>query len=131
MENSANICLYCQKTLSGRSDKKYCDPHCKSAHQYQQNKENPQRFYQVVDNQLKQNRKLLKQYNKAGKSIIRAEVLHEAGFNPNYFTHYWKNHKGETYLFVYEYGFLRKTENEKKKYILVTWQHYMHAGKEG
>jgi hypothetical protein len=67
----------------------------------------------------------LKTYNKGGKVTIRAEVLLELGFNPNFFTHYWKNRKGEVYLFVYEYGFLKKTENGKEKYVLVTWQEYM------
>ena len=48
-----------------------------------------------------------------------------AGFNPKYFTHYWKNQKGDVYLFCYEFGFLKRTENGKAKYILVEWQKYM------
>jgi hypothetical protein len=118
-------CLYCGKTLVGRTDKKYCDLHCKSAYQYKKSKEQPERFYNKVDNQLRLNRKLLKEYNKAGKSIIRSELLLDAGFNPNFFTHFWKNQKREVYLFVYEYGFLRKKENGREKYILVIWQDYM------
>tara|TARA_R110000744_G_C19099931_1_gene533457 strand:+ start:211 stop:477 length:267 start_codon:yes stop_codon:yes gene_type:complete len=78
-----------------------------------------------VDNQLKLNRKILKEYNKGGKVTIRSSVLLEVGFDPNFFTHYWKNQKKEIYLFVYEYGFLNKTENGKEKYVLVTWQDYM------
>jgi len=73
-------------------------------------KEGPERFYNKVDNQLKLNRKLLKEYNKAGKSVIRAGILFNLGFDPKFFTHYWKNKKGEVYLFVYEYGFLKKME---------------------
>lgn len=118
-------CLNCDKQLIGRTDKKYCDPYCKSAHQYQKDKERPERFYNKVDNQLRLNRKLLKEYNKAGKSVIRSEVLLRKGFNPNFFTHYWKNLKGEIYLFVYEYGFLSKNENNADKYVLVKWQNYM------
>ena len=118
-------CLYCGEELVGRTDKKYCDLHCKSAYQYQQSKEQPQRFYNKVDNQLRLNRKLLKMYNKAGKSVIRASLLLNEGFNPKFFTHYWKNQKGEVYFFVYEYGFLKKSENQKSKYVLVTWQEYM------
>ncbi len=118
-------CLYCGKELVGRTDKKYCNLHCKSAYQYQRIKEQPQRFYNKVDNQLRLNRKLLKEYNKAGKSVVRASVLTQQGFNPKFHTHYWKNQKGETYHFVYEYGFLEKTEHGKQKYILVTWQEYM------
>ncbi|WAC02895.1 hypothetical protein N7U66_04515 [Lacinutrix neustonica] len=118
-------CLYCDKELIGRTDKKFCDPQCKSAYQYQQGKEHPERFYNKVDNQLKLNRKILKEYNKGGKVILRAELLKEQGFNPNFITHYWKNGKGDTYLFVYEYGFLKKRENNKEKYVLIKWQEYM------
>ena len=118
-------CLHCGKQLKGRTDKKYCDLHCKSAYHYQKAKENPERFYDKVDNQLKLNRKILKEYNKGGKVTVRSSVLLELGFDPEFFTHYWKNQKGEVYLFVYEYGFLKKPENGKDKYILVIWQDYM------
>lgn len=118
-------CLYCKKKLTGRTDKKYCNLHCKSAYQYKKIREQPEKFYNKVDNQLRLNRKLLKEYNKAGKSVVRCQVLLEKGFNPKFFTHYWKNQKGKVYLFVYEYGFLKKTEHGKEKYVLVTWQDYM------
>ncbi len=118
-------CLYCKSQLIGRTDKKFCDPQCKSAYQYQQAKEQPERFYNKVDNQLKLNRKILKEYNKGGKVTVRAEMLTEQGFNPNFFTHYWKNNKGDVYLFAYEFGFLKINENKKEKYLLVLWQDYM------
>tara|TARA_R110001583_G_scaffold65272_4_gene188707 strand:- start:784 stop:1176 length:393 start_codon:yes stop_codon:yes gene_type:complete len=118
-------CLYCDKELNGRTDKKFCDPQCKSGYQYQNEKQNPKRFYNKVDNQLKLNRKILKEYNKGGKVTVRTKALNDLGFNPNFFTHYWKNSRGDTYLFVYEYGFLKKTENNVEKYILVQWQDYM------
>lgn len=118
-------CFHCGKELEGRTDKKFCDSHCKSRYQYKIEKQHPERFYNKVDNQLKLNRKILKEYNKGGKVTIRAKILLELGFDPNFFTHYWKNQKGEIYLFVYEYGFLTKSENGKDKYVLVTWQDYM------
>ena len=118
-------CLYCNNKLVGRTDKKYCNLHCKSAYQYKRSKQGPERFYNKVDNQLKLNRKLLKEFNKGGKVTVRSTVLLELGFDPKFFTHYWKNQKGEVYLFVYEYGFLKKTDNGKEKYVLVIWQDYM------
>lgn len=118
-------CLHCSKELSGRTDKKFCDPQCKSAYQYQIEKQNPARFYNKVDNQLKLKRKLLKEYNKGGKVTIRSNVLLELGFNPNFFTHYWKNQNGQVYFFIYEYGFLIRKENGKEKYVLILWQDYM------
>ncbi|WP_296352269.1 hypothetical protein [Winogradskyella sp.] len=125
MKRLQSNCLYCQKELVGRTDKKYCDPQCKSAYQYMLSKEQPQRFYNRVDNQLKLNRKILKNYNKAGKATVRASILKQEGFDSNFFTHYWKNKKGEVYLFVYEYGFLKVNERSVDKYVLVKWQDYM------
>ncbi|WP_411831027.1 hypothetical protein [Mariniflexile sp. AS56] len=118
-------CLHCNKELKGRSDKKFCDLQCKSAHQYQQSQEQPERFYNKVDNQLRLNRKILKEYNKGGKVTVRADLLKELGFNANFFTHYWKNTKGDVYLFVYEFGFIKRTENNVDKYVLIQWQDYM------
>jgi len=119
------VCKSCGKELSGRSDKVFCDVHCKSSFHYRQSIEEAPRFYNQVDNQLKLNRRILKSHNKAGKATVRTNVLEDMGFNPKFFTHYWKNNKGEVYLFVYEYGFLRKKEQNSEKYILVQWQDYM------
>lgn len=111
--------------MIGRRDKKYCDPYCKSAYHYQQMQNDSYSFYARVDKQLKTNRRILKMYNKAGKATVKSEILREQGFNPHFFTHFWKNKNEEVYLFVYEFGFLSKTENGRKKFVLVTWQPYM------
>jgi hypothetical protein len=87
--------------------------------------DNQDSLYRQIDKQLKTNRRILKEYNKAGKATVRKTVLLNVGFDPKYFTHYWKNKKGDVYLFCYEYGFLKKTENGKDKYVLVQWQDYM------
>jgi len=119
-----NICPYCNSEIIGRSDKKYCSVHCKSAHQYKKRKSEETLFYKI-DRQLKINRKILKAYNKSGMSTVRKEKLLEEDFDPNYFTHYWKNGKGQVYLFCYEYGFLYLKKDGKEKYLLVKWQEYM------
>lgn len=119
-----NTCPYCSSEIIGRSDKKYCSIHCKSADQYKKRKSNEVLYY-TIDKQLKINRKLLKAYNKSGMSTVRKEKLLAAGFNPTYFTHYWKNKQGQVYLFCYEYGFFDLKEKKKEKYLLVTWQKYM------
>lgn len=121
----SKICLACDKVLQGRSDKKFCDAHCKSSYHYKKSLDEAPRFYNQVDNQLKQNRRILKSFNKAGKATVRAETIIELGFNPNFFTHFWKNNKGDIYLFVYEYGFIKRKEGNNEKYILIKWQNYM------
>ena len=119
------VCLFCQEALEGRIDKVFCNPNCKSSYHYQKSKEKGASLYNQIDYQLKANRRILKNYNKSGKATVRKDILINLGFNPKYFTHYWKNQKGDVYLFCYEFGFLEKKENNKSKYVLVQWQAYM------
>lgn len=119
------LCLNCKKEVIGRSDKLFCDAYCKSSFQYKKKQNDEKSLYETIDKQLKTNRRLLKLFNKAGKAVVRKEELIAEGFNPKYFTHFWKNKKGDVYLFCYEFGFLAKTENGKPKYVLVKWQKYM------
>ncbi|TMM57555.1 hypothetical protein FEE95_13840 [Maribacter algarum] len=120
----SKTCPVCGIIVKGRSDKKFCSKKCKSIEQYE-SRQKTEAFYLKVDRQLKVNRRILKKYNKSGYTIIKKSKLFEEGFDPNFFTHYWKNQKGDVYLFVYEYGFLKKNEKGKEKYVLVMWQDYM------
>ena len=76
---------------------------------------------QIVLNQLKNNRRILAKFNKAGMAKVSGTKLLDDGFNGGVFTNYWKNKKGDVYLFVFEYGFLRLGD----KYLLIEWQSYM------
>jgi len=118
-------CVECAEEINGRADKVFCSPYCKSNYHYKKNLEKEKGLFVFIDRQLKLNRRLLNHYNRAGKSVIRKEELLKVGFNPKYFTHYWKNKKGDVYLFCYEFGFLEKKENDRLKYVLVQWQDYM------
>jgi hypothetical protein len=117
-------CPTCKGKVNGRRDKMYCSLNCKSIAQYEKRLKEDQ-FYLEVDRQLKTNRKILKKYNRVGKTTLRKEELTKEGFNPNFFTHYWKNSKGDVYLFVYDYGFLSLKEHQKDKFLIVQWQEYM------
>lgn len=118
-------CPNCNNPINGRSDKVFCDDYCKSSFHYKKNKAAEQSFFEQVQKQLKLNRKILKQFNKAGKATVRKEELISEGFNPKFFTHYWKNKKGDVYLFCFEFGFLSINDNGKDKYLLIQWQSYM------
>jgi len=118
-------CISCDEVFEGRSDRKFCCDYCKSNYHYLLNKKKEDSFFIKVTKQLKLNRRLLRDFNKAGKAIVRVDVLLELGFDPKFFTHYWKNKKGDVYLFVFEFGFLRRVENRREKFILVMWQEYM------
>ncbi|MEN8139323.1 MAG: hypothetical protein ABFR62_12910 [Bacteroidota bacterium] len=118
-------CLECNDILEGRIDKKFCSEYCKSSYHYKRNLEKGDNKFSEIDRILKSNRRILKSYNKAGKATVRKNKLIEEGFNPKYFTHYWKAKNNNLYLFCYEYGFMEKMENGYSKYILVIWQEYM------
>lgn len=118
-------CQECGETITGRVDKKFCSIYCKSAYHNQINKDKEDNLFKKIDKQLKLNRRILKEYNKAGKATVRKSTLISEGFNPKHFTHYWKNQKGDVYLFCYEFGFLELKEHGKLKYVLVQWQEYM------
>ncbi|MEM6517388.1 MAG: hypothetical protein AAF688_14500 [Bacteroidota bacterium] len=119
-----STCAVCGEILRGRTDKKYCSRKCRSVAQYE-NRLKTETFYLEVDKQLRTNRKILKKYNLSGYTTIRKSEILKLGFNPRFFTHYWKNTKGDVYLFVYEFGFLDLSKNGKDKYLLVKWQEYM------
>jgi predicted nucleic acid-binding Zn ribbon protein len=120
----SNTCPVCGATVKGRSDKIFCSKKCKSIQQYE-DRQKSEGFFLKVSKHLRINRKILRKFNRSGYTVIRKSELIKEGFNPLFFTHYWKNQKGDVYLFVYEYGFLSKKDKGKEKYILVTWQDYM------
>ena len=74
---------------------------------------------------MKTNRKILKKYNQSGYTTLRKSELTQKGFNPKFFTHYWKNTKGQVYWFCYDFGFLAIEKEGKQKYLIVQWQDYM------
>ena len=117
-------CPVCETKLTGRTDKKFCSDKCKSIEHYVKRRKNEPLFFKI-DRQLKINRKILKRYNVSGYTTIRKSQLLNEGFNPKFFTHYWKNAAGDVYLFVYEFGFLSLKKNGKDKYLLIKWQDYM------
>lgn len=118
-------CPNCQEPFEGRSDKIFCSRYCKSNFNYHRDKNVHQTRFKQVDSQLKLNRRILKRFNRSGKSVVRQEELFAEGFKPKFFTGYWKNKQGQTYLFCYEYGFLATREKGTPKYVLVKWQAYM------
>lgn len=116
----------CEKEVEGRSDRKFCSEYCKSDFHYQKNKSTQKIYFKKqVDDALRQNRRILKDYNLAGKSVVRKQELLDKGFNPRLITHYWKNKQGDTYLFCYDQGFKSTRDNGKDKFLLIQWQAYM------
>ena len=119
-------CLECgDEFTEGRADKKFCRDICRMAYNHQLREESTPAIYHKIKKQLNLNRKVLKQFNKGAKVTVRKDLLKSHGFDQRFFTHYWKNSKGDVYLFVFEFGFLSIKERNNNKYLLVTWQDYM------
>lgn len=107
MEASIKKCLNCGKELRGRSDKKFCDDYCRNNFNNDKNSDS-NNFVRNVNNVLRKNRRILEQYltnNEELKKVQRDRLLQD-GFNFKYHTHQYQNQKGQTYFFVYEYGYL-------------------------
>jgi hypothetical protein len=118
-------CMSCNNKVEGRVDKLFCSPYCKSSYHYIKNRNKKMTRFNLIDVQLKRNRSILKHFHKTGKTTILKSELIDKGFNPNYFTNYWKNNNNEVYLFCYEYGFFSLDSFGKNKYLIIDWQDYM------
>ncbi len=113
----------CNKIVKGRVDRIFCSDYCKSDFHASERKKSGKTYFKLkIDAVLKKNRSILAKYNIRSKTTVRKEVLIEEGFNPRLFTHYWKNSKGDTYLFCYDQGFKEIKDNSRNKFLLVIWQ---------
>ena len=62
------LCIGCGEAITVRADKKFCKESCKSAYHYVRSSEKEDSLFKNIDKQLKTNRRILKNFNKAGKS---------------------------------------------------------------
>jgi hypothetical protein len=118
-------CLFCGHSIEGRSDKIFCSTDCRSAYHYLKSQNNNPSVFKKINQKLKRNRSLLKHFNQAGFAMINKFKLQDEGFDPNYYTHFWKSKKGKVFLFCYEYGFRLSMEAKESKYELIKWQSHM------
>lgn len=101
------LCLNCQRPLKGRSDKKFCDDHCRNNHNNKQNGKKTN-LIRNINNILSKNRRILESFLPDGEEMKKTTrpQLWNAGYNFKHFTHQYQNPKGQIYCFVYEYGYL-------------------------
>ena len=121
MINSIKKCKYCNSTLQGRSDKKFCDNQCRNSFNNIKKRKN-EKLITETNKTLRRNRKILKQFNPEGKTTIKKEYLEKMGFDFNYHTHIYTTTNNNMYRFCYEYGYLILDE---EKVLIVNWQPYM------
>jgi hypothetical protein len=100
-------CLYCDKPVKGRSDKKFCNDYCRAAYNNQLNSA-ANNFIRNVNNALGKNRRILESLLAEGEATAKTnkDKLVEKGFQFKYHTHLYSTKKGDTYFYCYEYGYL-------------------------
>jgi hypothetical protein len=103
-------CLECDEDVKGRIDKKFCSDYCRNAHNNRVNKDS-KNLIRNINNRLRKNHKILTELNVTGKSKVTRTKLYDKGFDFQFFTSIYKTKTGNTYLYVYDEGYLA-LENE-------------------
>lgn len=99
-------CLACDKKLSGRADKKFCNDYCRNSYNNGMKAANSP-VIRNINNALIKNRRILEGLLGEEETIKKhKEKFLSQGFQFKYTTHTYTNKKGNTYFFCYEYGYL-------------------------
>jgi len=111
-EKETKICLFCEKPVKGRSDKKFCDDYCRAAYNNEL-KSAANNYIRNVNNALGKNRRILESLLPEGetKKSVNQDKLIEKGFQFKYHTEQFTYKNGNTYFFCYEYGYMPLENN--------------------
>ncbi len=99
-------CLDCGTALRGRTDKKFCDDHCRSNYNNHR-KAGAASALRPVNAILRKNHSILSRLCTRDKIKLKREDLLRNGFDLNYHTHLYNTQTGNTYYFCYDYGYMR------------------------
>lgn len=124
MEAKPKLCLYCNKEIIGRSDKQFCDIHCKSAFNNSKYNSN-ENFIRNINKQMRKNRSALRTACPLGKATVRKTFLIKLGMNFKFLTHTYKSNNGNLYYFCYDYGYM--PINDPEKVLIIQQQDYMNS----
>ena len=107
VETNSKVCMACNKSVKGRSDKKFCDDYCRNAFNNKL-KAPSNSTVRNINHALRKNRRILQELLAPNEKMIKTslEKLLERGFLFKYTTHTYTNPKGNVYHFCYEYGYL-------------------------
>ncbi len=115
-------CLYCNETIVGRSDKKFCNAQCKSAY-HNQSIHTVEAFIRSVNKQLRTNRRAMYKACPQGKATVQKDFLRKLGMDFKHITHTWKSKGGNLYYFCYDYGYTPSID--ENKIVIIQQQNYM------
>ena len=111
-EKEIKTCLFCEKPVKGRSDKKFCDDYCRAAYNNDL-KSASNNYIRNVNNALGKNRRILESLLPEGEPTAKAnqDKLLQLGFQFKYLTHIYTTKTDKTYFYCYEYGYLPLENN--------------------
>ena len=111
-EKELKTCLFCEKPVKGRSDKKFCDDYCRAAYNNDL-KSASNNYIRNVNNALGKNRRILESLLPEGEPTAKAnqDKLLQLGFQFKYHTHQYTAKNGNNYFYCYEYGYLPLENN--------------------
>ena len=112
-------CPYCNREVSGRTDKVFCDDKCRNNYYYKINGERST-YIRNINKKLLKNRGILKTLNPAGRKCVDKQTLDDLGFDFNCFTGFYKTRKGNEYRLVYDQAFC--LEDDDKVRLLVFYR---------
>lgn len=97
-------CPYCNKIITGRTDKMFCDDRCRNNFYYKVNNEQ-KTYIRKINNILLKNRGILRSINPSGRTSVPRRYLEELGFDFDCFTSVHKTQKGRLYYLVYDQAY--------------------------
>ncbi|MEO6838860.1 MAG: hypothetical protein ABI261_01175 [Ginsengibacter sp.] len=106
-QNQTAHCLTCDKSVKGRTDKKFCDDYCRNSYNNQL-KATKNNLVRNINNALGKNRRILESLIHTTEEIAKThkDKLLERGFQFKYMTHTYTNKKGNIYYFCYDLGYM-------------------------
>ncbi len=105
-QEEAKKCLQCEKVLTGRPDKKFCNDYCRNTYNYNHRRKD-EVIVRQINSILRKNRQILSELEPEKKKVnIHRQRLIEMGFRFNYFTNIYKTKSGKIYHFCYDYGYI-------------------------
>ena len=108
-------CLTCNKELTGRKDKKFCDSYCRIHYHNTKNKKSID-YIKNINSILRNNRNILAELNPVNNTVVTIQSMSAKGFNFKYFTNVYVTKKNNIYKLCYDQGY-RDIGNDK--YLLV------------
>lgn len=105
--SSEKKCVACQKSIRGRTDKRFCNDYCRNSYNNQL-KAPSNNLVRNINHILAKNRRILESHIPPTAEMvkIKKEQLLQEGYYFRYATHQHQHPKGSVYYYCYEFGYL-------------------------